>query len=47
MNQVDSPLSSIPSDLEQVRLNTEHAINTARLTTRCLQEALDDEETPV
>ena len=45
-NRVDPPVSSIPSDLEQVRLATEYAPIRARLLTRCLPEALDDEETP-
>ena len=46
-NQVDPLFASIRSDLEQVRLATEDATNRARLLTRRLQEALDDEETQV
>ena len=43
-NQVDPLLASIQNDLEQIRLATEEANNRARLLTRRLQEALDDEE---
>jgi hypothetical protein len=46
-NQVDPLLASIRSDLEQVRLAVESATNHACLLTRRVQDALEDEATPV
>jgi hypothetical protein len=46
-NQVDPLLASIRSDLEQVRLAVESATNHALLLTRRVQDALEDEATPV
>ena len=46
-NQVDPLLASIRSDLEQVRLATEEAIERTRFLTRRLQEESNDEDTQV
>lgn len=46
-NQVDPSLASIRSDLEQVRLATEDAIERTRLLTRRLQEESNDEDARV